>query len=80
MSIQLANPTVVEKVNRLAQQTGLTKTALIDRALDVFQANQFTVAQPSPTSFAAVFKQLDQLADLPTHHDPLQWDAMGLPK
>ncbi len=34
MALQIANPTVVAKVERLARATGLTKTAVVERAID----------------------------------------------
>ena len=33
MALQIANPTVVAKVERLARATGLTKTALVREAI-----------------------------------------------
>lgn len=33
-ALQIANPSVVSKVERLAKSTGLSKTALIERAVD----------------------------------------------
>jgi antitoxin VapB len=78
LGIQLANPQVVEKVNRLAKQRGLTKTKVIDRALDVFSASQLEVAEPA--AFDALFRQMDQIQDLPVSRNPLEWDEQGLPK
>ncbi len=34
MALQIANPAVVSKVERLAKRTGLSKTALVERAID----------------------------------------------
>ena len=34
MALQIANPVVVGKVERLAKATGLSKTAVVERALD----------------------------------------------
>jgi antitoxin VapB len=78
MPIQIANPVVVDKVNRMAQQTGLTKTAVIDHALDVLQASKLEVAEPA--SFDALFRQMDRIPDLPVSVNPLEWDEQGLPK
>jgi antitoxin VapB len=34
MPLQIANPKVVDKVERLAKATGLSKTAAVERAVD----------------------------------------------
>jgi antitoxin VapB len=34
VALQIANPTVVAKVERLAKITGLSETALVERAVD----------------------------------------------
>ena len=39
MALQIANPVVVAKVERLARVAGLTKTALVERAVDALAAN-----------------------------------------
>lgn len=38
MALQIANPAVVEKVNRLAALTGLSKTAAVEVAVDALLA------------------------------------------
>jgi antitoxin VapB len=52
MALQIANPIVVAKVERLARATGLTKTAVVERAIDAL-ANE-TRAWPNGGAFGAV--------------------------
>jgi antitoxin VapB len=40
MPIQIANPVVVAKIERLAATTGLTKTAAVERAVDAMLASR----------------------------------------
>ena len=37
MALQIANPTVVAKIETLAKRIGLTKTAAVERAVDALQ-------------------------------------------
>jgi antitoxin VapB len=79
MALQIANPTVVSKVERLAKQTGLSKTAVVERALDRL------IAATSPASdqtrrMAALLAQLDRLPERADAFDPLPWNEHGLPK
>lgn len=78
MALQIANPRVLEKVERLARQTGLSKTSLIDRALDRLAADLAGV--PESNRLRAILAQIDQIPQRPDAFDPLDWDEMGLPK
>jgi antitoxin VapB len=78
MALQIANPIVVAKVERLARATGLTKTAVVERAIDAL-ANETRFAAV-PGQMAALLAQLDRVPDRADAHDPLQWDEAGLPK
>lgn len=78
MALQIANPAVVAKVERLARATGLTKTAVVERALDRLASELQT--QPDTRRLDALLKQLDRIPDRPDAFDPLQWDEHGLPK
>ena len=79
MALQIANPTVVKKVERLAKQTGLTKTAVVERALDRLIA-EMAGAPDQSGRIAALLAQLDRVPDRADAIDPLQWDEHGLPK
>jgi antitoxin VapB len=78
MALQIANPVVVAKVERLARATGLTKTAVVERAIDAL-ANE-TRSAAVPGRMAALLAQLDRVPDRVDAHDPLEWDGAGLPK
>lgn len=81
MALQIANPSVVSKVERLAKRTGLSKTAVVERAVDRMLGE---TANPSVkaarTRLAALLAQLDRIPDRADASDPLQWDEHGLPK
>ncbi len=78
MALQIANPTVVAKVERLARAAGLTKTALVERAVDRLAGDSGAGAVAD--RMAALLAQLDRVPDRPDVFDPLEWDAVGLPK
>jgi antitoxin VapB len=78
MALQIANPKVVAKVERLARATGLTKTAVVERALDRLESE--TQAPVEDSRIEALLAQLDLVKDRPDSVDPLRWDAQGLPE
>lgn len=78
MALQIANPKVVGKVERLAKITGLSKTAVVERALDRLISE--TVGAPDQiASMAALLAQLDRVPERSDAIDPLTWDKHGLP-
>jgi antitoxin VapB len=78
MALQIANPVVVAKVERLARATGLTKTAVVERAIDALASQALATAAPG--RMAALLAQLDRVPDRAEAHAPLEWDGAGLPK
>ena len=78
MALQIANPVVVAKVERLARATGLTKTAVVERAIDTLASQ--TQAAAVPGQMAALLAQLDRVPELATPTDTLDWDGHGLPR
>lgn len=79
MALQIANPVVVSKVERLARSTGLSKTAVVERALDRLISE--TLGDPKQAeTMAALLAQLDRIPDRKDGFDPLEWDTQGLPK
>ena len=78
MALQIANPVVVAKVERLARATGLTKTAVVERAID--QLASKTQTPEDSGRMAALLAQLDRVPDRADAFDPLEWDSAGLPK
>ena len=79
MALQIANPVVVSKVERLAKRTGLSKTALVERAIDRL-SNETAGTTKQAERLAALLAQLDRIPDRTDASDPLQWDDHGLPK
>lgn len=65
-------------VERLAKATGMTKTAVVDRAID--QLASATHPNLQASHMARMLAQLDLIPDRPDAFDPLQWDAQGLPR
>ena len=77
MPLQIANPKVVAKVEKLARATGLTKTALVERAVDRL-GDDLDASRVGPR-IRAILARMDEFPDRPDAHDPLQWDQQGLP-
>ena len=78
MALQIANPAVVDKVARLAQAMGLSKTAVVERALDRL-ADAATNIPDTPSRMTALLAQLDRVPERKDAFDPLEWDEHGLP-
>ena len=81
MALQIANPAVVRKIETLARATGLSKTAAVEKAVDRLLAEN-NLDQPPGVweQFDAILVQIDQVPDLPTAFDPLEWEEHGLPR
>ena len=79
MALQIANPVVVAKVERLARATGLTKTAVVERAIDRMANETMRQSTADPGRMVALLAQLDLVPDRSDAFDPLGWDAQGLP-
>lgn len=83
MALQIANPIVVKKVERLAKAVGLSKTAAVERAVDRLLGETVGTEKTkniASANMAALLAQLDQVADRKDAFDPLAWDEHGLPK
>lgn len=79
MALQIANPTVVRKVEQLARIAGLSKTAAVERAVDRL-LSEVGGSTGSAERMAALLAQLDRIPDRPDAFDPLEWDEQGLPR
>lgn len=79
MALQIANPAVVGKVDRLAKATGLSKTAVVEQAVDRL-ISETTGRTYAVGRMAALLAQLDRIPDRADAFDPLAWDEHGLPK
>jgi len=83
MALQIANATVVAKVERLAASLGLSKTALVETAVDHLAAShalQAGAAAPRALQWAATLAQLQQVPDLADAYDATPWGPEGLPR
>jgi antitoxin VapB len=79
MALQIANPLVVSKVERLAKATGLSKTAVVEKAVDRLISE--TMSKPAGGNrLAALLAQLDRIPDRADAFDPMAWDQHGLPR
>lgn len=79
MPLQIANPVVVGKVERLAQATGLTKTAAVEQAVDRW-LRETEGGLETAERFAALLAQIDRIPERTDGVDPLEWDDLGLPQ
>ena len=79
MALQIANLGVIAKVERLAKATGLSKTALVERALDQLLLETQARGASSAGGLAALLAQLDRIPDRTDAINVLQWDRHGLP-
>ena len=79
MALQIANPVVVSKVERLAKATGLSKTAAVERAVDRLLSESIGTFDKGER-LAALLAQLDRIPERPDAFDPMEWDEHGLPK
>jgi len=79
MALRIANPIVVSKVERLAKATGLSKTAVVERAVDRL-INETTGPSDKAERIAALLAQHDRIPERAEAFDPLEWDEHGLPK
>ena len=77
MVLKIANPVVVGKVERLAKAACLSKTALVERALDQLLLES-PARTPTAATLAALLAQLDRIPDRADVADVLQWDRHGL--
>ena len=79
MALQIANPVVVGKVERLAKATGLSKTAVDERALDRLIGETMGKSDGG-NRVAALLAQLDRIPERADAFDPMEWDEHGLPR
>lgn len=78
MPLQIANPVVVAKVERLAKATGLSKTALVERAVDQLALSSSRTKETG--RMKALVAHFALIPDRLDAFDPLEWDEHGLPK
>lgn len=88
-TIQLANPTVVEKIEQLARLTQQNKTSVVKAALDSYERSLPIGVQSNNANetinkqLLALLTQLDALPNCNNSNDEtpnLTWDNDGLPQ
>jgi len=81
LPIQIANPTVVAKIERLAETAGLSKTAAVEKAVDALLAARGIGTGPEAMArLGAILEQLDQIPDQANPFGAAEWDTHGLPR
>jgi antitoxin VapB len=81
MALQIANKTVIAKIEALARANGISKTAAVERAVDKLLAEQSFVGPNGEWErFDALLAQFDRIPDRPDAFNPLDWDEHGLPR
>lgn len=79
MAIQIANPKVIRKVESLSRASGLNKTAAIEQAVEKMLLE---VGKPGARglSIKKLVAQFDEIPDRKDAFNPVDYDALGLPK
>jgi antitoxin VapB len=81
VALQIANPVVVAKIERLARSTGLSKAAAVEKAVERLIAEQELDEGIDPWGrLEALLAQIDRVPDLPAPISALEWDEHGLPR
>ena len=81
MAIQIANPDVVAKIERLSRVTGLGKTAAVEAAVTKMIEEIGTGGSADPWSrFDATLHQIQSLSPRADAFEAVEYDESGLPK
>ncbi len=82
MRFQIANSRVIEKIDRLAELTGLSKTAAVEVAVEnlLAEAGRAAGFKSNAARIDAILAQIDRIPVRSDAFDPLEWDEHGLPK
>ncbi|TVR57989.1 MAG: transcriptional regulator [Candidatus Competibacteraceae bacterium] len=79
MFLQITNPVVVDKVERLARATGSSKAAAVEPAVAKLP-RAMKGSREATERFAVLLAQIDRIPERPDACDPLEWDERGLPR
>jgi hypothetical protein len=66
-------------LHSLARDLGMTKLAVIERAIDEHSRTASPTAQTQVRPWEAVLEEYDRIPDREESRDPLAWNAHGLP-
>jgi len=83
VTIQIADPRLVAKIEQLAEATGLSTTAAVEQAVDKLIAERGPKdydREAVRARFDAILSEIHSIPDRPDAFDPLEWDENGLPK
>ena len=78
MTLHIADPMLVAKIERLARETGLSELGVVEQAIDRFAG--FADRDEQMHRMKDVLARIDAISDRPDAYDPLEWDEFGLPK
>jgi len=81
MPVQIANPQVVAKIERLSRAIGVGKTAAVEAALDRMLA-QLEIGPAGGDRWAgldAIVAQMHRIPPRPDAYDAVTYDETGLP-
>ena len=81
MPVQIANPQVVAKIERLSRAIGVGKTAAVEAAVDRMLA-QVSASPPEADPWSgidAIVAQMHRIPPRPDSFEAVAYDEMGLP-
>lgn len=79
MSLQIADPILVNKVEQIARLAGLSPTAAVERAVDHLLSD-LSAKRLGSERMAELLDQIDRIPERTDACNPLSWDDMGLPQ
>ncbi len=81
MALQIANPSVVQKIHNLSKLTGLSKTAAVETAVDeMLKVVGGADSAKQRARILALLAQFDRSEKKPTVSREIEWDEFGLPE
>lgn len=81
MSVQIADPQVIEKIERLSRLTGLGQTETVEAAVDRMLSELAADASSDPwAGVDAIVAQLHRIPPRPDAFEAVEYDDMGLPR
>jgi antitoxin VapB len=81
MPIQIADPQVIAKIERLSRMTGLGKTATVEAAVDRMLAEAAPASSSDPwAGIDGIIAQLHRIPPRPDAFEAVEYDDAGLPR
>jgi hypothetical protein len=69
----------VEKIERLARERGMTKTALVGEAVDMLAEQSPRAKAEFARRLDALIAEADRIPKIANPVEPIEWDENGLP-